>query len=66
MTRHGSLNSTTTHPALGAPTTQRLTAHRCSNCFVAQYNIKSNVPCKNEWWPLWDAHSRESQHELRV
>lgn len=29
--------------------------HRCSNCFVAQYGIKSNIPCKNEWWSLWDA-----------
>jgi len=28
--------------------------HRCANCFVAQYGMKSNVRCKNEWWSEWD------------
>lgn len=23
--------------------------HRCANCYVAQYGMKSDVPCKNEW-----------------
>jgi hypothetical protein len=28
--------------------------HRCAHCYVAQYGMKSNLPCKNEWWELWD------------
>lgn len=31
-----------------------MTGHRCANCFVAQYGMKSNVLCKNEWWVDWD------------
>lgn len=29
--------------------------HRCAQCFVAQYGMKSDIPCRNEWWPEWDA-----------
>lgn len=32
--------------------------HRCSNCYVAQYQMKSDAPCRNEWWPQWDAEQR--------
>lgn len=31
MTRHGSLNSSTTHPALGTPA-QDMTMHHCGRC----------------------------------
>lgn len=31
--------------------------HRCAQCWVAQYQIKSDVPCRNEWWPRWDAEA---------
>jgi len=32
-----------------------MTDHRCANCWVAQYQIKSDAACKNEWWVTWDA-----------
>jgi len=31
-----------------------LPEHRCANCWVAQYGMKSNLMCKNEWWSTWD------------
>jgi hypothetical protein len=37
--------------------------HRCSNCWVAQYQIKSDVLCRNEWWPEWDALQLEARYE---
>lgn len=33
--------------------------HRCANCYVAQYQMKSDVPCKNEWWADYDAEMKE-------
>jgi hypothetical protein len=29
--------------------------HRCSRCWSAQYQIKSDVPCPNEWRALYEA-----------
>lgn len=39
------------------PLTRILNApeHRCANCYVAQYGMKSDVLCRNEWWSKWDA-----------
>lgn len=28
--------------------------HRCAVCYVAQFQMKSDVPCPNEWWLQWD------------
>jgi len=37
--------------------------HRCANCYVAQYAMKSDIECRNEWWAEWDAAMKEKPDE---
>ena len=40
--------------------------HRCANCYVAQYQMKSDVKCKNEWWSQASMRQAELMRQLEA
>lgn len=74
MTRHGSLNSATTHPALGTPA-QDTTMHHCGRCknpFLSNPNCECPCHHTERLRKLWrevnkalDDHGGEDSREYR-